>query len=136
MILNNLCINTTIYDNNQILTFNTENLYDNTKLNYSNNDSEDEDLHPEQSLNPAKSKKNIPIIDMFFNMNNTVMDINKQVNTILKKYESKYNLIMKSNDDFIILNKYVRSNSIEIPKHNLLFTYNYPIYIYSSNDDE
>ena len=73
---------------------------------------------------------------MFFNMNNTVMDINKQVNTILKKYESKYNLIMKSNDDFIILNKYVRSNSIEIPKHNLLFTYNYPIYIYSSNDDE
>jgi len=138
-----LNINSILYDNNQMLRFNVDYSANSANLDKSDNsanldksdnsanlDKSDKSSDLDKQNNIEKSQ---PIIDMFFNMNPISTDLNKQVNQILKKYESDYNLILGSGDEhFIILNKYVRTNNIEMPKHNLLFTYNYPIYLYSN----
>jgi hypothetical protein len=41
-------------------------------------------------------------------------------------------IIGYSDDDFAIINKYIESDTISVEKYNMLFTYNYPIYLYSN----
>jgi hypothetical protein len=117
--INSSNILNTLYTDDNFLTFFAENT---TKSDTTKSDTTKSDIDP--------------IIDIFFKLseqNKCDLKITDQINQIFKKYKSKYNLIVGySDDDFAIINKYIESDTIGVEKYNMLFTYNYPIYLYSN----
>jgi hypothetical protein len=74
-------INSTLYDNDQILTFNVNN-HDNENTKSDQNQIKSSDQNQIKSSDQNQSQTNLPLIDMFFNMDKSETDLNKQVNNI------------------------------------------------------